>query len=66
LCMSMCYILVGDVRTNHFPTGLPEPIREFILAMLRQCPQDRPKDCNQLNQDLTRIRQQVFGLSHSM
>ncbi len=65
LGMTMLYILGGDIRSKSLPPETPEPLKDYVYAMVRDDIRQRPKDCKQLNEALSAIRDQLFQRKHS-
>jgi serine/threonine protein kinase len=66
LGMTMIYILGGDIRSMTLPDDVPELLKDFIYAMIREDPMERPKSCKGLNEELGEIRKKLFKRAHSM
>jgi serine/threonine protein kinase len=65
LGMTMIYLLGGDLRTKELP-GVPDPLREFVHALVRDDPRERPRDAKKLNDEVGRLREELFGRPHML
>jgi serine/threonine-protein kinase len=65
LGMTMIFMLGGDLALRRLPAEVPRELRELILSLVRIDPRERPSSCNELNRELSRVRQRVFGRVHT-
>jgi serine/threonine protein kinase len=66
LGMTLLFILGGDIRNKMLPSQTPKPLQDFIYALVREDPLQRPRDCQALNQELGGIREKVFGRKRTL
>lgn len=66
LGMTMLYMLGGDIRSKVVPDTVPDALQAFIYALLREDPRQRPRNCQELNEQLGALRKTLFSRAHSL
>jgi serine/threonine protein kinase len=64
LGMTMLYILGGDITIKTFP-ALPEQLKSYISLMIEDDPLKRPDNCKDLNERLSKLREELFKRKHT-
>lgn len=66
LGMTMICVLGGDISTKELPLGIPDILKEYIHKMLRNDPKQRPQNCKKLNEEMEKIRLNLFNRKHTL
>jgi len=66
LGMTMIFILGGDLQSKRLPHVVPGLLKDYIYALVREDPMQRPKSCKDLNEKLANIREKLFKRRRSL